>query len=96
METSALIDIDIGEMNEDEYDSETHYQQRDPAAYLPYLFPWLAEHGMYIMPMPNRNKLSTAAKKKTQWVKELQNLHSSVNYNKAQDRQQLGGPKNPL
>lgn len=68
---------------DDEEGQNTEDTSIDPAAYLPIIFPWLTEHGMCIMPMPRRQKTSQSTKQKAKWVNELQNLHSTVNYDKA-------------
>lgn len=53
----------------------------DASNYLSLLFPWMAKHGMCIMPIPTKHKQATA-KKNRNWNKELQKLQSSVNYDK--------------
>lgn len=80
LDESALIEIDVEKEETEELTAEDIIT--DPAAYLPIIFPWLQEHGMCIMPMPSRQKISNSAKKKAQWVHELQNLYSTVNYDK--------------
>lgn len=63
---------------------------KDPSTYLALLFPWMAQHGMCIMPIPIKQKQSTV-KKARNWSRELQKLQSSINYEKGASSSNVGG-----